>query len=218
MAQQVILEVSPRTVMGKATRHLRKRGIVPANIYGHKQSSTPIQLDAMTFDRLRRGHGTRNIITLRFANAPTQTALVKHVQRDAITDRVLHIDFTRVDVRERIEVNAPLNYVGDAPGIKIQGGVFLRLVDSVTVECEAGEIVESLEADISSLNDLDAVLHAGDVKLPTNYVLITDPKEPIAKIEPPRVEVVGVPAPAAEEAVASRSGTTAPAAAADENE
>jgi len=193
MAQQVVLEVTPRTATGHAVKKLRREGIVPANVYGHKETPTPIQIDAMTFDRLRRGHGTRNIITLRFADAPAQTALVKHVQKDPITDQILHIDFARVNVRERLEMKIPLNFVGDAPGVKIEGGVFLHLVDALTVECEAADMVDHLDVDISSLTGFDSVLHASDVKLPAKYDLITDPEEPIAKVDPPRVEVPGTP-------------------------
>ena len=192
MAEQVVLDASPRTVMGKASRHLRREGLLPANIYGHKQTPTPIQIDAMLFDRLRREHGTRNIITLRFADAPSQMALVKHVQRDAVTGHVLHIDFTRVDVRERLDVKIPLHFVGEAPGVKIQGGVFLPLMDSLAVACEAADMAEHIDVDITSLTDLDSVLHAGEVKLPGNYDLVTDPDEPIVKIDPPRVEVPAV--------------------------
>jgi len=201
MAQQVVLEVTPRTVTGHAVKKLRREGIVPANVYGHKEAPTPIQIDAMTFDRLRRGHGTRNIITLRFADAPAQTALVKHVQRDPITDAIIHIDFARVNVRERLEMKIPLNFVGEAPGVKIEGGVFLHLVDALTVECEAADMVDHLDVDISPLIGYDAVLHASDVKLPAKYSLVTDPEEPIAKVDPPRVEVPGTPT--AEEVAAS---------------
>ena len=208
MAQQVVLEVSRRTAMGKASSRLRRQGLLPANIYGHKETPIPIQIDAMTFDRLRREHGTRNIITLRFADAPTQTALVKHVQHDPVTGHILHIDFTRVDVRERLEVRIPLHFVGDAPGVKIQGGMLLPLVDALVVKCEAADMVEHLDVDITPLADLDSVLHASNVKLPENYDLVTDPNEPIVKVSPPRVEVPAV-APSAEPTPAVAASETA---------
>jgi large subunit ribosomal protein L25 len=195
MAHQVVLDVSPRTVKGKANKRLRKQGLLPANIYGHKTDPTPIQVDALTFDHLRRQHDTRNVITLRLANSPEQTVLVRHVQHDPLTGGVLHIDFTRVDARERIESKVPLRFQGNAPGVKMQGGVFLHLVEALAVTCEAADIVEHLDVDISGLTEIDSVLHARDIPLPPNYTLVTDPDEPIAKIAAPRVEEA---APAAE--------------------
>jgi large subunit ribosomal protein L25 len=82
----------------------------------------------------------------------------------------------------------------------MQGGVFLHLVEALAVTCEAVDIVEHLDVDISGLTEIDSVLHARDIPLPPNYTLVTDPDEPIAKIAAPRVEEA---APAAEVAPAA---------------
>lgn len=201
MAQQTELKVAPRTIMGKANKRLRKEGMLPANIYGHKQAPVAIQVDAIEFERLRRAHGARNIISLLMPDAPVETALIRHVQHNPKTGKIVHIDFTRVSLRERIQVNLPLNYVGEAPGVKIEGGVFLHIVDALAVECTASDMIESLDVDISSLTDIDATLHAGDIKLPANFTLITNAEEPIAKVAAPRIEEPATPA--AEEAAAS---------------
>src|SRR5262245_42958092 len=113
MAQRTEIEVSPRTIMGKAAKRLRRQGIIPANIYGHKKEPIAVQLDAVTFDRLRRSHSTRNVLALRLAGSPTQTALIRHVQVDPLTDRVLHIDFARVSLNEEIVSKIPLNFIGE---------------------------------------------------------------------------------------------------------
>jgi hypothetical protein len=82
----------------------------------------------------------------------------------------------------------------------------LHLVDVLEIECRASDMVETLDVDISSLADINATLHAKDVKLPKDFVLITDPEELIAKIDPPRVQE-GATA-AATEAVASGTPVT----------
>jgi len=201
MTEQTKLNVASRTTMGKANKRLRREGIVPANIYGHKQAPVPIQIDMLEFERVRREHGMHNIISLLIPDVPAETALIRHVQHDPRTGKIVHIDFTRVSLSERVEVNVPLNFVGEAPGVKIEGGVFLHLLDALAVECTASEMVESLDIDISSLTDIDATLHAGDVKLPANFTLLTNPEEPVAKIAAPRVEPEVEPA--AESAAAS---------------
>lgn len=189
MPQQVELEIAHREVTGKATKRLRKDGIIPANIYGHQEKSEAVQIDAVSFDRLRRSHGARGIIALRsHDSAVPQTALIRQVQHDPRSGKVIHVDFFRISTTERLNVKIPLRLVGEAPAVKSEGGVLLHLLDTLEVECMAGDIPENIEVDVSSLNEIDAMIHAEDVKLPENFILITDPKEGVAKVAATRGE------------------------------
>jgi large subunit ribosomal protein L25 len=219
MTQKTELQISPREITGKATKRLRKAGIIPGNISGHKEESQAVQVEALAFETLKRTNGTTGIITLRFPGSRrTQTVLVRRVQRNPRTGKILHIDFSRVSLTERITMKVPLHFIGEAPAVKIEGGVLLHLMDALEVECTASEIVDYIEADISSLDEIDDMLHAGDVTLPANYALITDPNEGIAKVAATRAEVAEEAAEAAEEAAApaetpaaEESGEEAPA-------
>ncbi|HEV2472279.1 MAG TPA: 50S ribosomal protein L25 [Chthonomonadales bacterium] len=208
MAQQTELEISRREVMGKAVKRLRKEGIIPANIFGHNEASMAIQLDAGAFERLRRSHGSRSVLTLRMSGTKsTQTALIRHVQREPHTSKIIHVDFFRVSLSERIRVKVPLHFTGEAPAVKTENGVMLHLLDAIEVECVARDIPEFLEVDVSGLTEIDAILHASDVKLPANFTLITDPEEGIVKVAATRAEV------AEEAAEAAAASEAAPAAA-----
>jgi large subunit ribosomal protein L25 len=205
MPQQTVLQISPREVTGKATKKLRKSGIIPANISGHKEESQTVQVEALAFEALRRAHGATGLITLRLSGSErVQTALVRRVQRDPRSGKILHIDFSRVSLTERITMKVPLRFVGEAPGVKDEGGVFLHLLDNLEVECTASDIVDYIEVDIAPLTEIDSMLHAEDVQLPTNFTLITDPKESIAKIAATRAEKV-------EEVVEETAAPAAPA-------
>ncbi len=207
MAQQTVLEIAPREVTGKASKRLRKAGIIPANIFGHKEPSQTVQVDALSLERLMRSPDARHIVTLHLPDAPEQTALLRHVQRDPRTGKVLHVDFFRVSLTERVEVKIPLRFVGEAQGVKNEGGVLIHLLEAIEVECQASDLVEAIEVDISPLAQIDDALHASDVQLPANYKLVTDPAEPIAKVGATRAEV----AAEAEEAPAE-AAPAAPAA------
>jgi large subunit ribosomal protein L25 len=189
MTQQTVLQISPREVTGKATKRLRKSGIIPANISGHKEESQAVQVEALAFEALKRAHAATGIITLRFSGSDrVQTALVRRVQRDPRSGKILHIDFSRVSLTERITMKVPLRFVGEAPAVRDEGGVFLHLLDTLEVECTASDIVDYIEVDISSLTEIDALLHAEDARLPANFTLITDPNEGIAKVAATRAE------------------------------
>lgn len=208
MAQQTELEISRREVMGKAVKRLRKEGIIPANIFGHNEASMAIQIDAGAFERLRRSHGSRSVLTLRMSGTKsTQTALIRHVQREPQTSKIIHVDFFRVSLSERIRVKVPLHFTGEAPAVKTENGVMLHLLDAIEIECVARDIPEYLEVDVSGLIEIDAILHASDVKLPANFTLITDPEEGIVKVAATRAEV------AEEAAEAAAASEAAPAAA-----
>jgi len=211
MAQRAELEISRREVMGKAVKRLRKVGIIPANVFGRNQAPLAVQVDAVSFERLRRSHGTRSVLTLRMPGTKsTQTALIRHVQRDPCTDKIIHVDFFRVSLSERIKVKVPLHFTGEAPAVKTENGVLLHLLDAIEVECVARDIPEYLEVDVSGLDEIDAILHASDVKLPANFTLLTDPEEGIVKVAASRAEVAEE---AAEAAVAAAASEAAPAAA-----
>ena len=200
MAQEVELQIASREITGKATKRLRKVGIIPANIFGHKEPSQAVQVDAVSFERLQRSHGARGIIGLRMdGSRGVQTALVRHIQRDPRSGKVIHVDFFRVSLRERLNVKIPLRFVGEAPAVKVEGGVLLHLLDALEVECEAGDIPEYVEVDVTPLTEIDALLHAEDVPLPAKFTLITDPKEGVAKVAATRAEL----AEEAEEAAAA---------------
>ncbi|RAQ96959.1 50S ribosomal protein L25 [Thermogemmatispora tikiterensis] len=189
MAPMAELEVQRRQVLGKATRRLRRQGIIPANIFGHKEPSLAIQLEAAAFERFRRQHKAASLVTLRIpGDSLTETALVHSIQRDPCTGKILHVDFYRVSQEEEVEVKVPLHLVGESPAVKESGGTLLRLLDALEVACRATEIPEMIEVDVSPLVEVDQILHAGEIKLPPNVRLLTDPHEPVVKVELPAVE------------------------------
>ena len=191
MAKQIALAVSPRELTGKAAKQLRAQGILPANIFGQGTKPQAIQVSSSDFERLRNAHHTSGVIALTIAGTQQpQMALVRHVQRNAVTEKILHIDFLRIDMKERVTARLPLHFEGAAAGIRVAGGVLLHLLDTLEVECAAGDIIPFLAVDISTLGKIDDMLHARDIKLPPDYLLLADPDEPVAKITQPRGEKV----------------------------
>ena len=189
MADKVELEIAPREVMGKKTKRLRKAGIIPANITGHNEPSQAVQIDAVLFDRLRRAHHSTSLLTLKMPDATVQTALIRHVEHAPKSGKIIHVDFSRVSLTERMTMKIPLNFIGESPAVKNDGGVLLHLVEALEVECLASDIVDSVDVDISTITEIDGMLRASDVKLPQGFTLITDSEEPIAKVASTRAEV-----------------------------
>ncbi len=210
MADRIELEIAPREVLGKATKKLRREGIIPANITGHNEPPQAVQIDAVLFDKLRRAHHSTSLLTLKMPDATTQTALIRHVEHAPKSGKIIHVDFSRVSLTERITAKVPLNFVGESIAVKNEGGVLLHLVEAIEVEYQASNIVDSVDVDISTITEIDGAIHAGEVKLPQGFTLITDPAEPIAKVASTRAEV-------AEANAAATAETETPAATPEAN-
>lgn len=190
MAEKVELIVTPREASGKAAKRLRKDGILPANIYGHHEDSQAIQIEVREFERVLRLHAATGLINLRQSGDGTiQTALIRHVQHDPRSGKPIHVDFFRVSMNERLAVKVALHFIGESLAVKNEGGVLLHLLDAIEIEGMASDLPEFIEVDISPLTEIDAILHAGDVKLPDGFTLITDANEGVAKVAATRAEV-----------------------------
>src|SRR5690348_9680728 len=106
MAESLILETQPRDGRGtQAARRLRRQGLVPAVIYGHKQDTVPIALSGEELHNAVR-HGAR-VVDLKTA-AGTEHALIQELQWDHLGKEILHVDFRRVDINERVQVPVPI--------------------------------------------------------------------------------------------------------------
>lgn len=212
MPQEVVLEIQPRSVLGKASKRLRKAGILPANIIGQNEAPMAVQIDAHAFELLVKAHHGTSMITLRIPETgATQTALIRHVQHEPRSGKPIHVDFFRVNLTDRLTVRVPLRFVGEAPAVKNEGGVLLHLMDTLEVETEAGSIPEYVEVDVSPLVQIDDLITAGAVVLPQNMTLIAEASEPVVKVAATRAEVAEEAAEAAE-TPAPAAGTPAEAA------
>lgn len=190
MPQEVVLEIQPRSVLGKANKRLRKAGMLPANIFGRNEASQAVQLDAHAFEMLVKGHHGTNVITLRVPETGvTETALIRHVQHEPRSGKPIHIDFLRVSLTDRVTVKVLLHFIGESPAVKNEGGVLLHLLDALEVETEAGSIPEYIEVDVSPLAQIDDLIHAEAIVLPSNVTLITEASEPVVKVAATRAEV-----------------------------
>ena len=201
MPEQINIQAQKRQITGKHVRDLRAQGLIPANVSGDAQPSVAIQLPADELNRLlkHRSTGVLRIHVGRGSNV--ETALLSRVTRDPITSAVLHVDFRRVLLDQPVHARVPLHLVGEAPAVKIHGGVLLHLLDSVDIESLPANIPEDVTLDISPLEELNSLLTVADIQLPASVKLLSPASEPVVTVKAPRIEVPAVEAPAAPEAI-----------------
>lgn len=158
-----------------AAAAVRKRGRIPAIVYGHKQEPVAISLDAHDFvEGLHRGRRLMDITM----GGNTEKMLVKDVQYDHLGRHVIHVDLMRVDVTEMVEVTVPIELKGTAKGMH-EGGIVEEHTDHLDVECLAVNIPESIVVSVKELSVGEAI-HAGDLNLPDGVKLVSPPETIVA--------------------------------------
>ena len=207
----VQIDVEQRAVTGKKVRSLRRHGIIPAHLYGRGTDSLSLQAPATIVMNLLRTAERNQIIDLMVTGEPqTRPVMLRGVQRNPVTDELVHIDFFQISLTEKLRADVPLNIVGEAPAVQIFAGILLHQVDHVTVEALPSDLPGHIDVDVSVLDQLEAALHVRDLALPPNVEMLTDPDQVVAKVSPPRVvEEEAAPAAAEEGAVAPVEGEAA---------
>ena len=169
MAKSQKLTVQTRERGSKrVNRRLRLSGLIPAVLYGHKQSVKNLSLSAHEFGAVLR-HGNR-FVTL--TGEVAESAFIKDVQWNTWGTEVLHVDFARVDADEKILVTVPIELRGESPGTK-DGGVVKQSLHSIELECKAAAVPEKLFVNINRL-EFEQIYHVSDLELPEGAKVVTD--------------------------------------------
>ena len=167
---------------------IRKSGKVPAVIYGNNQDALAIAVNEKSLEKLLHTEGGMHaVVQLDFENAPeyNSPALLKAVQRHPIKDNLLHVDFLRISLDQRIQTQVAVVLKGRAKGV-VDGGVIDYQIREVEIECLALEVPEHIEVDITNLG-LGESVHVGDLQVAEGITILTNPELAIASVHTPKV-------------------------------
>lgn len=185
---KVELKVSPREVLGKKVKALRRGGVIPANVYGHALESVAIQISKDDLVHLLHSAGRNEIVYLRLDGEEARPTFLRQIQRNPVTDAILHVDFYQISLKEKVRMDVRLVVVGTAPAEQTHGGTLLHSVDRIAVEGLPTEIPSVIEVDVSGLDEIDAAIHVRELNVPDEITVLSDPDQVVAKVAPPQVE------------------------------
>ncbi len=177
-----------RNVFGKnASRRIRQEGMIPVILYDADTVSIPLTLNKKdVFAILKAETGENTIFKISF-NSETRNTMIKELQRDPVTDEILHADLIQIVMDNIISVSVPIVLVGEAVGVKAEGGFVDFVTREVEIECLPKDIPEQLEIDISSLH-LHQSLKIEDLSSPGEITLVSDPNTVVVLIHAPTKE------------------------------
>jgi len=172
----------PRQIQGKKVRHLRRQGITPANLSGLREPSQALQVDAKDLSTLINKQGKNSVINLRIDGRPPVMALLKDYTVHPIKNTLVHIDFQRIAMGQKLTLDVDLAFVGEAPVDKRTDLMVLRILNTVHVESLPQDLPSAIEVDLSRLAEADDTIRVQDLAVPPGITVLTDPDEVIARV------------------------------------
>lgn len=159
-------------------KKLRREGTLPAVLYGHDGTNS-VALKVSNYDAealLRKATINKSVITVNVPDLPwSGKVILREVQKHPWKNKLHHLSFFSIASQKEIEVSMPINFVGEAIGVKNKGGTLDMVMTEVQLKCPPDAIPQSLDVDVSDL-DIGDALHIGEIKLPEGSSIAADDK------------------------------------------
>ena len=182
------VKATTRTVAGRKVKHLRKEGLLPATVYGKAFESLLVQFNAAEVETLFSDIGESTLVEMILDEKEKLPILFRNPQYHPVEGNMIHIDCYKVNLKEKISAMVPIEFVGESKAVK-DGNTLVTVTDEVEIEALPADLPESIEVDLSVLDNLEATITVADLKIDTSKLeILTDAEQLIAKVEEPRAE------------------------------
>jgi large subunit ribosomal protein L25 len=207
----IVIKCEKRDLFGKnASRRLRREGKVPGVFYGTGTEAVPLTLDKQAvIDILKSESGENTIFKVAFGSE-TRDARLKMMQIDPVSDELIHTDLIQVVMDKEIKISVPFSLVGEAVGVKTEGGFVDFVTREVEIECLPRHIPDSIKVDISELH-MNQSLRIEEISPPEGTKFLSDPTSIIVLVSAPTKEEEIEVEEIEEEAVEGEEGESAEA-------
>src|SRR3989344_3894886 len=185
------LTVEKREIKTKP-KSLREKGVLPGVIYGRKEASTPIAVNLKQFEKVFKAAGESTVLTLK-GLGEDKDALIHDVSVDAVSGTPLHTDFYVIEKGQTVTVSVPFEFEGISPAVKDKGGILVKVIHELEVECEPKDLPRAIRVDVSNLVELDSQIKIKDLGIPAALKLNIDTDEVVAMIDVAKDEPVEAP-------------------------
>ena len=185
--QKIELNAQTRTAIGGRLDSLRKSGYVPAILYGNNQEPLPLQVPLRDFVKALESAGESTLVYIN-VEGQAYPVIIHDVARDPVSDDVLHADFYKVRLDQKIKANVPVEFTGEAPAVKGLLGIFVRNANELEVEGLPQDMPHELVIYISGMNNFGDQILVKDIKLAPGLKIVAEPDEIVATVQEPMSE------------------------------
>lgn len=185
--QKLELNATKREVVGGGLNNLRKSGFVPAVLYGKGLDSIPLQIPVKDFRKAFESAGESTLIFIN-VDGKSYPTIIHDIAKDAISDNVLHADFYKVNLDEKIKAKVEVVFQGESPAVRDLGGIFVRNINELEIEALPQDLPHEVSIDISSLKNVGDQILIKDLKLGDKLKVMAEAEEIIATVQEPMSE------------------------------
>jgi len=171
-------------------KKLRSEGRIPAVIYGRQAQPQKLEVRAREMEDLIHHSVSENLLVdlaVKDDSRPKRLALVQEVQHHPLSGKVLHVDFHEVAENEKVTIMVPVETVGEAVGVKTEGGVLEHVLFKIKARGLPKDLPEQLMVDVSHLK-IGQAIHIGEIKAPEGVEILGDKGIPVIAVAAPRTE------------------------------
>lgn len=179
------LSAKTRKDFGKKTKSLKRQGSIPAVVYGPGVENVAIEVDEKEFKKVFQKAGESSLIEL-VVDKEKKPILVHEIQKDPVSNKIIHIDFLQPNLKEEVEVAIPLNFEGVALAEKDLGGTLVKNILELSVKALPQNLPHEIKVDISVLKTFEDHILVKDLVLPQNVQVLKNPEEIVASVLPPQ--------------------------------
>src|SRR3989338_723768 len=142
------LQVAKREASEKVSV-LRAKNSIPAVVYGQGKPGVSLSISALEFAKAYSEAGESSLVDLVFADGNSKKVLIHEVQNDPVKNKALHVDFYEVDMTKKVTASVELEFTGEAPVIKVSGGIVIKHLNEIKIECLPGDLIKHFKVDLS---------------------------------------------------------------------
>lgn len=193
------IKATVRDLSKEKPEKLRRAGKLPAVLYGHKVQNVSLTLDAREFDKIYKKSGESTIIEVITEDGKPHSVLIHDVQTHYLTSVPTHVDFYEVSMTEKLKATVSLEFVGESLAVKSLGGVLVKILNEVEVECLPTDLPHNIVVNVAVLKTLQDTIHVKDLTVPAKVKILTEADEMIIKVQPPRDVDADLSAPVVED-------------------
>src|SRR3989338_2192762 len=182
---KIELNADTRTVLGSKVKSIRNSGLIPAVLYGKGQEVLNLQVPIKDFSKVLNEAGESTLVYIN-VDGKSYPTIIHDVAKDPVKDDIIHADFYKVSLTEKIKTKVPVVFVGESPAVKDLAGIFVRNVNELEVEALPQNLPYEISIDISSLKNFGDQIMVKDINLGSDVHIEVDADAIIATVQEPK--------------------------------
>ncbi len=183
MSNIIAMNAESRDEVGKqVAKRIRKENKIPAIIYGEKKDSIPISIEMADIKKIMKSEMGENTILRIKRDKIEVDAMLKDIQYDYLSDKIIHADFIRIDLKKKIEVSVPIVLIGEPIGVRMEDGILDQVNREVDLRCLPHKIPSKIEINVEDLH-IGHSLKFEIIELEEDVELVSSPTRVICAVQ-----------------------------------